>query len=202
MSALTDLEQQSDLQASEIGRLVAEKLQPLKDMVGAVKAMAYVDPRPFWAKNNADVRWDLFFLKMAKTASEMSKDPSSQVGAVIARDQIPLSVGYNGFVRGMSDDAKRLEDRETKYTYTEHAEKNAIFNAARAGVDIRQSTIYSTHVVCCECAKAVCQSGITRVVYLTNEEFEERWADSITHSKAMFAEVGVTVVAYNETALL
>ena len=124
------------------------------------------------------------YMAMAKLISKRSKDPNTQVGAVIvSRDDRILSVGYNGFPNGCSDDefpwarsAKREYD--TKYPYVVHAELNAILNFRGDNKAFEGSTLYVTLFPCHECAKAIIQSGITRLVYLDNkyndtEDFKE-----------------------------
>lgn len=124
------------------------------------------------------------YMAMAKLISKRSKDPNTQVGAVIvSSDDRILSVGYNGFPNGCSDDefpwarsAKREYD--TKYPYVVHAELNAILNFRGDNKAFEGSTLYVTLFPCHECAKAIIQSGITRLVYLDNkyndtEDFKE-----------------------------
>ena len=124
------------------------------------------------------------YMAMAKLISKRSKDPNTQVGAIIvSKDDRILSVGYNGFPNGCSDDefpwarsAKREYD--TKYPYVVHAELNAILNFRCDNKAFEGSTLYVTLFPCHECAKAIIQSGITRLVYLDNkyqdtEDFKE-----------------------------
>ena len=124
------------------------------------------------------------YMAMAKLISKRSKDPNTQVGAVIvSSDDRILSIGYNGFPNGCSDDefpwtrsAKREYD--TKYPYVVHAELNAILNFRGDNKAFEGSTLYVTLFPCHECAKAIIQSGITRLVYLDNkyqdtEDFKE-----------------------------
>ena len=124
------------------------------------------------------------YMAMAKLISKRSKDPNTQVGAIIvSKDDRILSVGYNGFPNGCSDDefpwarsAKREYD--TKYPYVVHAELNAILNFRGDNKAFEGSTLYVTLFPCHECAKAIIQSGITRLVYLDNkyqdtEDFKE-----------------------------
>lgn len=111
--------------------------------------------------------WDEFFLGLAEHVSIKSKDRSTKVGAVIVGpDNEVLSLGWNGFPRGVGDDPEWYDNRYNrpdKYEWTEHAERNAIFNAARHGIALRGSTMYTTHAPCASCARAIVQSGITSV---------------------------------------
>lgn len=155
----------------------------------------YVDPRHVMARGiPTEERWDRWFVHMARNLAHWhSKDPSNQVGAVIATGQNPLSFGYNGPIRGVADSAETFTNRARKLCVTEHAERNALYNALRNGVDVRGSTIYVTHMCCVDCAKGICQSGVVRVCHGTNEDFEERWAESISQALDIFKEVGVVV---------
>lgn len=131
-------------------------------------------------------KWDQRFMEMARLVASWSKDPSSKVGAVIAKGKFVVSVGFNGFPQGIADTAERLENREIKYPTILHAEVNAILSARQ---DIRGCTLYVTHYMPCpQCAAVIVQSGITRIVYTPSEN--ERWGKPPL-SKAMFQEVGI-----------
>lgn len=109
--------------------------------------------------------WDIRLLDLAFHIREWSKDPSTKVGAVIANDDHQvLSLGYNGFPRGVRDLKSRYDDRETKLLYVAHAERNALDNAF---MDVRGATLYSTLCPCNECAKSIIQRGIRKVVTLS-----------------------------------
>ena len=111
--------------------------------------------------------WDEYFMGLAHLSAMRSKDPSTQVGAVIVSgEHRVVSIGYNGFPNGCSDDEFPW-DREgdfgaTKYPYVVHAELNAILNSKN---DLRGCSIYVSLFPCNECAKAIIQSGISRIVY-------------------------------------
>ena len=124
------------------------------------------------------------YMAMAKLISKRSKDPNTQVGAIIvSKDDRILSIGYNGFPNGCSDDefpwARSAKcEYDTKYPYVVHAELNAILNFRGDNKAFEGSTLYVTLFPCHECAKAIIQSGITRLVYLDNkyqdtEDFKE-----------------------------
>lgn len=110
--------------------------------------------------------WDDYFMGMASYVATKSKDRSTKVGAVIVSDpdRAVLSTGWNGFPRGVDDDIEARHERPSKYNWTEHAERNAIYNAARHGICLAGATIYITHFPCCDCARAITQSGIVEVV--------------------------------------
>ena len=130
---------------------------------------------------------------MAHHVAQLSKDPSTQVGAVIFDEQRRfVSAGYNGFARGVNDTEDRLHDRPTKYKLTLHAEKNAILFATAS---LEGSTIVVTHPCCAQCAAQIIQSGIKHVIYPTPDSFFlDRWKDDLVLSEAQFAEAGVEVV--------
>lgn len=137
---------------------------------------------------------DIRFLNLAKEISTWSKDPSTKVGAVVVgdRDQI-ISQGYNGFPRGFNDSEEIYSNKQLKYKYIIHAEANAIYNALYNGAYVEGATIYVHGLpVCSECAKAIVQSGITRVVY--DSEPKERWIQSCSDAMDIFKQAGVEVV--------
>ena len=146
-------------------------------------------------------KWYKRYLKLAAEVATWSKDPNTQVGAVVvgSKGQI-LSQGYNGFPRGINDTSKRLNDRDTKLSLVVHAEMNAIFNATYSGVSLDGSTIFIYGLpACSECAKGIIQVGIKKVV-VSKQCIEARphWNDSWKKSVALFAEAGVSVFVVSE----
>ena len=136
-------------------------------------------------------KWNRRYIELAKGVASWSKDPSRKIGAVIVgeKGQI-ISQGFNGFPRGISDDTIRYQDRETKYKYVVHAEANAIYNAIHNGASTDGATIYVHGLpVCHECAKAIIQTGIRKVVMDT--EPVNNWLESGLLSLEMFREAGV-----------
>ena len=118
------------------------------------------------------ITWDEYFMGIAMLSSYRSKDPNTRVGACIVNNNNRImSMGYNGFPMGCSDDefpwARDGEDYDTKYPYVCHAELNAILNAR--GANLEGSKIYVALFPCNECAKAIIQSGIKEVVYLSDK---------------------------------
>lgn len=137
------------------------------------------------------ISWDEYFMGVAILAGMRSKDPSTQVGACIVDDDNKiLSQGYNGLPRGCSDDEFPWEREgntlETKYPYVVHAELNAILNSR--GTSLVGSKIYVALFPCNECAKAIIQSGIKEVVYLSDKYAD---TDMVKASKRMFSAAGV-----------
>lgn len=145
-----------------------------------------------------DEKWDERFLDLAKHVSTWSKDPSTQVGCVIANeDKKVVGLGYNGFPKGIVDSPERLNDRETKYKYVVHSEPNAIANA---NGPVKGCTIYTFPLSpCSDCMKAIITHGITRVVYpVVSEEAKVRWGDSFQVAMTMAREAGLELVEMEE----
>ncbi len=135
-------------------------------------------------------KWAFRFYQMAELVGSWSKDPSTQVGAVIAKNNRIVSVGFNGYPHGISDSAN-IDDREMKYLKTLHAEENAILFAKR---DLDGCDIYVTHFPCPNCAAKIIQTGIAAVhCPIQSEDFLSRWADKVKVSEDMFAQAGVAV---------
>ena len=123
------------------------------------------------SKREDYLSWDEYFMGIAFLSGMRSKDPSTQVGAcIIDEDKKIIGIGYNGFPMGSADDTMPWEREgdflETKYPYVVHAELNAILNSIKS---LKNSTIYVTHFPCNECAKAIVQSGIKKVVYFSDK---------------------------------
>lgn len=138
------------------------------------------------------ISWDEYFMGTALLAAKRSKDPNTQVGACIVNDKKRImSIGYNGFPMGCDDDSFPWEREaensfDTKYPYVCHAELNAILN--NRGANLEGCTIYVGLFPCCECAKAIIQSGIKKVIYLSDKYKE---SDSTKSSKRMLTAAGV-----------
>ena len=135
------------------------------------------------------ISWDEYFMGIALLAAMRSKDPNTQVGACIVDDNnIILSSGYNGFPKGCSDDEFPWDrtGEETKYPFVVHAELNAILNSG--GKDLRGARRYVALFPCNACAKAILQSGIKEVVYLSDKYANEKMTLA---SKLMLRTAGV-----------
>lgn len=142
------------------------------------------------------ISWDEYFMGVALLSSMRSKDPNTQVGAcIVNNDNYILSTGYNGFPYGCSDDLypwDRSGDYEkTKYPFVVHAELNAILNAR--GKNLFGSKIYVALFPCNECAKAIIQSGIKEVVYLSDKYAT---TPSTLASKKMLESAGVKLTQF------
>lgn len=136
--------------------------------------------------------WDLKFLKLAMHIASWSKDPSSKVGCVIVGPNKEVrSTGYNGFPRGVDDSVAVRYARPDKYLWTEHAERNAIYNAARAGIPLDGCSMYMPWFPCVDCARAIVQTGIRGLVAAVPNWNDEKWGLHFKVAKALFDEVGI-----------
>lgn len=134
--------------------------------------------------------WDKRFLDLADHVAQWSKDPRTKVGAVIVDDEKRVvSLGYNGFPRGVYDDDDRYETREVKHLLVAHAERNALDNAP---LMVRGCTLYAALKPCSECAKSIIQKGIKRVVTYKPDREDTGFHWIVT--EIMFKEAGVELV--------
>lgn len=150
-------------------------------------------------KRNDYISWDEYFMGVSLLSGMRSKDPNTQVGAcIVGKDHRILSMGYNGFPNGCRDEdfpwAREGETLETKYPFVTHSELNAILNYR--GGNLEGTTLYVSLFPCNECAKAIIQAGIRRVVY---ECDKYAGAPSNIASKRMFDAAGVVYEAYRPT---
>ncbi len=145
-------------------------------------------------KNRKDyLKWDEYFMAIAKLSALRSKDPNTQVGAcIVGDDNRILSIGYNGTPNGFDDVYFPWEREgnplETKYLYVVHAERNAILNYKGSRRDLENAKIYVDLFPCNECAKEIIQSGIKEVIYLCDKYAD---TESVIASKRLFDECGI-----------
>ena len=137
------------------------------------------------------ITWDEYFMGVARLSARRSKDPNTQVGCcIVSNTNRILSMGYNGFPNGIGDDEfpweREGEEYDTKYPYVTHSELNAILNYR--GGSLEGAKLYVSLFPCNECAKAIIQSGISEVVYLSDKYSN---TDSVKASKMMFKCAGV-----------
>ena len=148
------------------------------------------------------MNWTDYFLNIAEAIKLKSKDKSTQIGAVIVgKDNEILSTGYNSFPRGLDDSIEERQERPEKYFWFEHAERNAIFNAARIGVSLKNSTIYITSgIPCMDCARGIVNSGIKTVwcKYTCTTKNKEKWEESQKRRLQLFHECGIQVFFYSD----
>lgn len=146
------------------------------------------------------ISWDEYFMGIALLSAQRSKDENTQVGAcIVNRENKILSLGYNGMPIGCQDDDMPWERSgenpiDTKYMYVCHAELNAILN--RSSASLEGATLYVTLFPCNECAKAIIQSGLREIVYMS-----DKYADTANTiaSKKMFDMVGIKYRQYKPT---
>ena len=147
------------------------------------------------------MNWTNYFFTICDAVASKSKDPSTQVGSIIVGPANEIrTTGYNGFPRGIFDHPSRLNDRKIKYPFTVHAELNAILTAARNGVSLEHCVLYSHWYPCHECAKAIIQSGIQKVI-ISDVFMKSRgttgWEDSFEMAKIMLDEAAIQVIFYD-----
>lgn len=170
------------------------------------------------------MNWNEYFMSLAYLTAMKSKDDRTKIGAIIVGpDKEIRSTGFNGLPRGVNDkrcatsrvfdfhngDYDEHDEKETqkllkrherpeKYFYYEHAERNAIYNAARTGIPLLGTTMYTQGTPCADCGRAIIQAGI-ETVYV-DEDWEkmnaEKWAESAKRTQIMFNEAGVSLVIF------
>jgi dCMP deaminase len=145
------------------------------------------------------MNWDELFIMQATVIAQKSKDPSTKVGCVIVGDDnAVLSMGFNGFPRGINENNKNRWKRPEKYQWVEHAERNAIYNAARNGINLKGSRLYlnwEPRGICSDCARALIQVGVKEIIG-PDKPFTGKGAGkhySVQHAEMMLDEVGIKV---------
>ena len=146
------------------------------------------------------LNWDEYFMAIAKLSSMRSKDPSTQVGAcIVSNDNRILSIGYNGAPNGFDDDdfpwAREGDSLNTKYPYVCHAEMNAVLNYRGSKKDLEGSKVYVDLFPCNECAKIIIQSGIKKVIYLSDKYSD---SDNTKAARRLFNQCGVQYIKISE----
>lgn len=143
-----------------------------------------------------DNKWHQRWLRLAHEVASWSKD-QVQVGAVIAdHNRNPRGFGYNGIPRGLDDDLPERREKPLKNWYCEHAERNVIYACSRNGISCDGCSIYVTHFPCCDCTRAIIQSGLRQVVVDSacldpKGRFYQKWQQQIVESQRMLDEAGV-----------
>lgn len=147
-------------------------------------------------ENKANITWDEYFMGMAYLSSQRSKDPNTKVGAcIVDQDHKIVSNGYNGMPTGVDEHEvswNKGEGLDSKYLYVCHAEFNAILNTRQSG-ELKGCTLYVTLFPCNECTKAIIQTGIKEVVYVSNKYAEQT---AFQASAKMLKLAGVKVRQY------
>lgn len=145
--------------------------------------------------------WPEYYLAIAESVKLKSKDIRTQIGAVIVgSDKQIVSTGYNSFPRNIVDNNEDRQVRPEKYFWMEHAERNAIYNAALNGVSTKGTSIYLTcGIPCSDCARGIINAGIKKV-YCKQEDTtknREHWDEHAKRSMEMFTEADVDVIFYD-----
>ena len=145
----------------------------------------------------SNVSWDEYFMGIALLSCERSKDPNTKVGAcIVDENNKVVSIGYNGMPSGCDESQlswNRGEGLDSKYLYVCHAEFNAILNTRNGTSALKGCTLYVTLFPCNECTKAIIQTGIKEVVYLSNK-YED--TVGVQASKRMLLLAGVKIRQY------
>lgn len=138
--------------------------------------------------------WDDRWMAMARLVAGWSKDRSRKTGAVIvdARNVL-IAVGWNGFPRGVDDHVECRHERPAKYQWTEHAERNAIYNAAAKGVPTLGCRMYIPWYPCADCARGIIQSGIAEIIVVEPDWNDPKWGADFAAVREMLDEAGVLV---------
>ena len=150
-----------------------------------------------------NINWKKWHLGLTNWVSGKSKDRSTRVGAIIVDDDnTVIATGYNSFPRGVNDDIDERHERPAKYMYTEHAERNAIYNAARQILKDKTLVLQYAPCPCHDCTRGVIQSGIKKIIVPKGAWFPGvgDWTDSLKVSMEMLEEAGVEIeeVEFNE----
>ncbi|NQW15504.1 MAG: dCMP deaminase family protein [Rhodobacter sp.] len=141
-------------------------------------------------------KWDQRFFELCSTIAQWSEDNSRKIGAVIVGNANEIrTTGYNGLPRGVNGQVSLRHTKEfgEKYHWYEHAERNAIFNAARTGIALEGCTIYSSLFPCAECSRAIIQSGISTLKSFEPPFGDKNYERSFEVSMEMLSEAGVNV---------
>lgn len=143
-------------------------------------------------------KWINRWLDEAKHKSLWSKDPSKKIGAVaVGKHNQILSIGYNGFPRGIADTDDRYNNRETKYKYVVHSEQNLIYNACLTGVSLEGSSVFVYGLpICGECMKGLIQVGVKEIYSIG--EVDDRWEESTEFAKSLAKEACIKYIHYGE----
>ena len=151
------------------------------------------------------MRWVEYFRNLAHQVKLKSKDENTQIGAIIVgKDKEIVSTGYNSFPRGLKDNIKQRQQRPEKYYWFEHAERNAIYNAARIGVSTKGCTMYlSCGIPCADCARGIINAGIVRIFCERNGSATNlpKWQESGERSWQMFEEAGIKIQFYDDSSM-
>lgn len=138
--------------------------------------------------------WDDRWSSLADFTATWSKDRSRKLGAVIVNDrQVVVGLGWNGFPRGVDDNIAARHTRPTKYLFSEHAERNALYNAAANGNATAGTRMYSSMFPCAACCRGIIQCGIVSVTAPKPDLNDKTYAEEFLATIEMFSEAGVSI---------
>lgn len=146
--------------------------------------------------------WNKWFMEGVYWVASKSKDPKTQMGAILVKDKRIISTGYNGLPQHVMDLPDRLE-RPLKYLYISHAERNAIYSAAKHGIATDKSTLYTNGLPCTDCMKGIIQAGIETIYIHKQFELHSKkivrleWEKHIAVSKQMSKEAGTEIIEFD-----
>jgi dCMP deaminase len=140
-------------------------------------------------------KWERRFLRLANNEiAGWSKDPSSKVGCVlVSPDRDIVIPGYNGFPPGIADTTERYADRELKYQLVQHAERNALRKLGYHDVGYH---LFCTHMPCPQCVGGAISAKVTSIVWLVQQDYEQRWADMLDISWILMTEANILAIPY------
>lgn len=154
--------------------------------------------------NEKPTHWDIRFFSMAQLVGSWSEDRSRKVGAVLVGQANEIrSIGFNGFPRGVAGNVEQRFSAENseKYYWFEHAERNAIFNAARVGISTENCILYSTLFPCSDCLRALIQCGVAELNTFSPPEGDEYFQRSFEVSLEMASESGLQIKLFDENLM-
>jgi len=147
-------------------------------------------------KNYKVPSWDDYFMSLVYLVASRSKDQKTHIGAVVVgKNKEIVSVGYNGFPRGIDDEVPERQEKPYRDLWFEHGERNAIYNATLIGASLKECKMYTCGIPCNDCARGIIQSGILEVIVdkeweKTNSK-EDKKNSKVT--KKMFKEAGIKI---------
>jgi len=141
--------------------------------------------------NFTHMSWDEIFMRQVYLTALQSLDPRTKIGAVLVKDGVAISAGYNGFPRGVKDLEERYYNRELKLKLICHAELNSVLNASLNGVKAKNSICYTNGVPCSECSKTLIQAGVKEIVI--HKQWPYQTPVGVEYSNLMLSEAGINI---------
>jgi dCMP deaminase len=149
------------------------------------------------------MNWDQYFMGIAGQIALRSKDRSTKVGCVIVGpDNEIRATGYNSFPRGIDDGNEARHQRPEKYLWTEHAERNAVYAAARVGIPLKGCRAYLPWFPCMDCARALVQAGIVELIATEPDLNNPKWGEDFKRVGTLLSEAGVALRSPQESDLV